>query len=205
MKDILANRRRRRRRQGEYGRVPELRDDSAEREVGGTKVVAPLADAVRFVDDEERHANRLQQTQKDVVFELLRRRIDDADRTGANALARAQLLVFGKGRIQRDDVGDPAIAEHVELILHQSDQRADNDRGSFEQERRQLVGEALSRSSRQNGKRVLTSEDARNDLFLAWIKASEAKPLLERRAQIDGSRDVHPTNDQAPSLGKQHL
>ena len=181
--------------------MAELGDDSAEREIGGTEVVAPLADAVRLVDDEERHAYRLKQPQKSVVFEFFGRRIDDANVARGNALAGACFLIFGERRVERDDVGDSALAQHVELILHQRDQRADDDRGAFEQERRQLIGEALARSGRENGKRILASEDARNDLFLAGVKAGEAKLLLKRCAQIHGYRLSIPQMTKRRRLG----
>ena len=38
---------------GEHDRVAEFVDDGAELEVVGTEVVSPLADAVRFIDNEQ--------------------------------------------------------------------------------------------------------------------------------------------------------
>jgi hypothetical protein len=113
--------------------VAEAFDDRAEREIGGAEIVAPLRDAVRFVDDEERRFDRLQQFQESLVFKLLGRRIDDFDGLAGNAFARAYLLVFGKRRVQRDDVRDAALLQHVELIFHQRDQRADDDGRALEQ------------------------------------------------------------------------
>jgi hypothetical protein len=97
------------------------------------------ADTVRFVDDEEGHRNRLQQLQKRFVFELFGRRIGDLHFAGAYALARPHFLFFRKRRVERDDVGDTPLAQHVELIFHQRDQRAYDDCRTFEQQGRQLI------------------------------------------------------------------
>jgi len=51
--------------------MPDLRNDVSKRKVGRTKIVSPLADAVRLVDHEERYANRLEDVEKALVFELL--------------------------------------------------------------------------------------------------------------------------------------
>ena len=92
VQDVFAHRRRRGRRQRQHGRMAELGDHAAERQIRGPKVVAPLTDAVRFVDDEERHVDRLQQLQEGFVFEFLRRRVDDAHAARARcARARAFL------------------------------------------------------------------------------------------------------------------
>ena len=54
---------------------PSAFDDAAEREIGRPEIVTPLADAVRFVDDEERHLDATcSSRRKRFVFELFRRR-----------------------------------------------------------------------------------------------------------------------------------
>ena len=186
VQDVFAHRRGRGGREREHGRMAELSDHAAEREVGGAEVVAPLADAVRLVHDEERNVYGLQQLQEAFVLELLGRRVDDAQRSRRDAFARAHLLIFGEGRVERHDVGDAAVAQHVELILHQRDQRADDDRGAAEQQRRELIGQALTGAGRQNCERVVTLQDTRHDLFLAGVETGKTELLLERCAQIHG-------------------
>ena len=60
MEDVFAHRGRGGGGQRQDGRFPEFADRTAEGEISGAKIVPPLADTVRFVDDEERDANPLQ-------------------------------------------------------------------------------------------------------------------------------------------------
>ena len=53
--DVFAHGRRGGRGEREHGRFAERLDDAAEIEIGRAEVVAPLADAMRFVDHEQRH------------------------------------------------------------------------------------------------------------------------------------------------------
>ena len=80
---------------------------------------------------------------------------DDLDRCPTRCARSARgFLIFGERRVERDDVGDAALAQHVELIFHQRDQRADDDRRSLEQQRRQLIGQALARARCENCQRI---------------------------------------------------
>src|SRR5580704_16259857 len=114
--------------------MTEPRDDGAQREIGGPEVVSPLADAVRLVDDEEWNAKPFEERQEGLIFELFGSRVYDPDLPRANAFPSLQLLLLRKRGVERDDVGNVPLAQHVELILHQRNQRADDDRRSFEQE-----------------------------------------------------------------------
>jgi hypothetical protein len=57
-RDVLAHVLRGRGGEREHRRAAEPRDHGAEREIVRAKIVAPLAHAVRFVDDEEAHRAR---------------------------------------------------------------------------------------------------------------------------------------------------
>ena len=59
------------------GGLPSRFDDGAEREVVGAEVVAPLAHAVRLVDDEEAHRAREQQIEEVAILEALGREVED--------------------------------------------------------------------------------------------------------------------------------
>ena len=135
--------------------MAERGDDAAQREIGRPEIVPPLTYAVRFVDDEERNRNGLEQPQEGLVLELFGRRINDAEAPRGDALASAQFLIFRERRVECDDVGDAALAQHVELILHQGDQRTDDDGRTLEQQRGQLVRQALARARRKNSQRIL--------------------------------------------------
>ena len=74
--------------------MPDLRNDVSKRKVGRTKIVSPLADAVRLVDHEERYANRLEDVEKALVFELLGRRVQNLYGSAGDAGARGGFLVL---------------------------------------------------------------------------------------------------------------
>jgi hypothetical protein len=76
---------------------------------------------VCLVDDEERNSDGVQQREECIVLELLGRRIGDPHGARPDPLASPQLLLFRKGRVQRDNIGDAPLAQHVELVLHQRD------------------------------------------------------------------------------------
>ena len=110
----------------------------------------------------------------------------------------AHLLIFGERRVERDDVGDAALAQHVELIFHQRDQRADDDRRAFEQQRRQLIGQALARAGRENRQRVLPPQNARHDFFLARVETLRTRTSLASAAsQIHGRLSSSLKNDRS--------
>ena len=111
----------------EHGRIAERCDDAAERQVRGAEIVPPLADAVRFVDHEQRNliVCRIAMNASSSSFSGVTKTILIAPE--AMRSTRARFLIFGERRVERDDVGDAELAQHVELILHQRDQRADDD------------------------------------------------------------------------------
>jgi hypothetical protein len=71
--DLVAHRRRRRRRERQDRRPSQRLGGGGELQVVGAEVVAPLGDAVGFVDDEQRRARRRQLAEHVGVRELLGR------------------------------------------------------------------------------------------------------------------------------------
>ena len=133
-------RRRGRRRGEDRPRFQTLRD-LAELVVLGAEVVSPLAHAVRLVDDE----------QADVPLELLAdagrpeplRRDVEHPRLAVERAAE-RLGVLGAGALRVDQLG--ALAEALDLVLHERDERRDDERQRLVVlERRQLVAERLAR------------------------------------------------------------
>ncbi len=97
---------------------------------------------------------------------------------------RANFLIFGERGVQRYHIGNAAFSQHIELIFHQRDQRTNDDRGSFEEKRGQLIGETLPGAGRQNGKRILSRYDTRDNFFLTRVERIEPELFLKRSAQI---------------------
>ena len=76
----------------------------------------------------------------------------------------------------------PDRAELADLVLHQRDQRRDHDGQAVEQERGQLVAERLAAAGRHHDQRVLTLQDAGDDLGLEREELREAEGLLQHLA-----------------------
>jgi len=70
--DLGTDGRRRRRGEGQHGRVSQILNHGAKPQVIGAEVVAPLADAVRLVDDEQGRLGRVDGRPHLVIGELLR-------------------------------------------------------------------------------------------------------------------------------------
>jgi hypothetical protein len=113
------------------------------RTVGLPSAAMTCPSAVRFVDDEQRHGQALQPGDEALVFEFLRRHEHDLDVAVGQLLQRPGFLFLTDRRIERDDALDAEVGEHVELVLHERDQRADDDGRALEQQRRKLVAQAL--------------------------------------------------------------
>ncbi len=111
-----------------------------------------------------------------LVVEALRCDVEKLQRAGAEPVEDRALLGGVEARVEPRRV-DAAPLQEVDLILHQRDQRRDDDRHPVEQQRRQLVAEALARPGREDGERGPPGEERLDNLFLSRAKAVEAEAL----------------------------
>ena len=117
-----------------------LREQLAElRELAifGTKIVAPLADAVRLVDRYQVHAPALEIGEHPGEHEPLGRGVEQAKLAIVQAAQARARLVGGKRGVQ-ERRRDPAGLQRVHLVLHQGNQRRDNNGQPVAGERREL-------------------------------------------------------------------
>ena len=163
------------------GGRPSRFDDRAEREVVGTEVVAPLADAVRFVDDEQAHRAREQALEEVAVLEALGREVEDLALAVLDLPARLARLARRQMRVHRERV-DAVRGELVLLVLHQRDERTDDDREAREHQRGQLIDERLAAARRHDDERVAPGEHGVDRLPLAFLEILMAKALASMRA-----------------------
>ena len=152
----------------------ELAGALGELEVVGPEVVAPLRDAVRLVDGEQRDPRACELGEEALVVEALRCDVEELERAGAEPVEDLALLGGVEARVEPRRV-DPASLEEVDLILHQRDQRGHDDRHPVEQQRRQLVAEALARAGREDGEGGPAGEKRLDDLLLSGTEGVEAE------------------------------
>ena len=158
----------------------ELAGSLGELEVVGPEVVAPLRDAVRLVDREERDSSARELREEALVVEALGCDVEELQRAAAEPLADLALLVGTEARVEPGRL-DPSSLQEVDLILHQRDQRRDDDRHAVEQQRRQLVAEALPAAGREDGERRPAGQQRLHDAFLPRPKGVEAERRREQR------------------------
>ena len=76
--------------------------------------------------------------------------------------------------------GDPLIAQLLDLVFHQADQRRDDDRQPPLHDGGELVAEALARAGRHDAEDVLAGQDVFDHLALAGAEFVEAEDVAER-------------------------
>ena len=149
---LLHPRRRGRGERGRHGALRERVDEIGDLQIARAEILPPLGDAVRLVDGDERDGDRLRQLHKTRRAEPLGRDIEQAVLPAIGAAVHvAQLLARERtvdiprrdGAEHRDALTlrrrDARVRERRDLILHQRDERRDDQRRPAEAERRDLV------------------------------------------------------------------
>ena len=106
------------------------------------EVVAPLGDAVRLVDREQGQARPAQQVQGALLHEPLGGEVEQVVVPGQQSALHGSGLFEVQGGVQVRGA-DAHRLQGLHLVLHQRDQRGDDDAGAFPQDRRDLVAQGL--------------------------------------------------------------
>jgi hypothetical protein len=132
VEDLVAHDRRRGRRAREHARAGKLAHEVADLHVFGPEVVAPFADAVSLVHRDQRTVDLAEKHAKAFERQPLGRDVDELEIAGGEpARARAQLLgVERRGQIRRRYA---ACLQRLDLVVHERDQRRDDDRRARQQ------------------------------------------------------------------------
>ncbi len=112
-------------------------------EVVGAKVVAPLRDTVRLIDDQQRERHLLDKTAKTLVLESLHRDHQDLELVIQRLLHHSSALLRALARVEGSGAYSLAFKEG-ELIVHQRQQRRYNQGQVRQGEGRQLITERLA-------------------------------------------------------------
>jgi hypothetical protein len=145
----------------------------AEALVLGAEVVAPVRDAVGFVDREERNRQAAQARHRAFVAEALGRDVEELQLAGARVVEDAHLLVEADGRVEHGG-RDAAQAELVDLVLHEGDERRHDERHAGQQRRRELIAEGLAAARRHHAEDRAPLEDGGDEFLLAGAEGVEA-------------------------------
>ncbi len=115
-----------------------------ELQVFRAEVVAPLRNAVRLVDGEQRDLRFFQQLEHARHRQALGRDVEQVEFAGLQGALRFLYLFAAQSRIQKCGA-DTELLQRRHLVLHQRDQRRDHQRGARPQQRRQSGSRATCR------------------------------------------------------------
>ena len=127
--------------------------------------MAPLADAVRFIDGQQLDVNFIYRAHEAVAAEAFGCDVDQLV-IAIDHAADARLL-FGRGEAAVDEGrGNSVAVEPVDLVLHQRDQWRDHNREAVAGDRRKLITKALPSAGRHYAEGVFASDDGVDDSAL---------------------------------------
>ena len=174
--------------QGQRGRVAQQAAEVAQPGVVGAEVVPPLADAMGLVDRQQLDPRRADRIAKTPAAEPLRRHVNQAELAGRHPIQPRILLRRGQRAVDEAHRQTQRL-KLIHLVLHQGDQRRDDQRQAIQGQGGQLVAEALSPAGRHHAQTILPGQDGRDDFLLPLAERiqAEAGQVGFRRGQADTS------------------
>ena len=192
LEDVALDLGRGRRGEGDdRGRLDVL-DDGPDLPVFRPEVVAPFGDAVRLVHGIERDVDLLQEG--DVLFlgEGFRSDIQELGDPAQQVLPDFGDLGAAQGGVEemRDAVaGFHEAPDGVHLVLHQGDERGDDDGRAFHHQGGQLVAEGFAAAGGHQDEGVAPVNQVPDDALLVTLERIEAEEVLQfglKDAGVDG-------------------
>ena len=151
-------------------------EQGTQQAVVGPKIVTPFGHAMGLVDSDQRERRALGQAAEAVGARPLGGDIEEVEL--APAEPRQRLLAVAVGRGKRSGADAESVGG-ADLVVHQSDERGDDQSGPLPCDCRHLVTERLARAGRHDGKAVLARHDAPDHLLLHAAEGGEAESLAE--------------------------
>ena len=178
--DVVLDPGRRRRGERQHGRPAHRAHRVAQPEVGRAEVVPPLRDAVRLVDHEQRHPRARERLAEPGVTQALGRHVRHA-RAAAREALEGGVLVARRERGVEPHHLEPELGQLVVLILHQRDERRDDQRDAVELEGGELVAERLAAAGRHDRQRIDAGDHVADGQALAGTEVADAEPAPAER------------------------
>ena len=141
--------------------------------------MAPLGDAMGFVDGEEGERDLPEPLGGAVHEGALGGDVHEAVFAGDGFLLQFAAVGFDDGAVQEDG-GDAHLAELRDLVLHQGDERRDDDGGAiFLQHGGKLVAQGFAAAGGHDDADVAAGGECADDLFLARAEGVVAPVTFE--------------------------
>ena len=168
-------------REGDQRRRADLVDDRSDAAVLGAEIVAPLRDAMRLVDGVERHLYFMQERHVVLLGERLGGEIEQFGLPGEHV--GADLRHGGLVERRIEEMRDPQLGRkgphRIDLVLHQGDQRRDDDGDPVHQKRRQLVAQRLAAARGHQHEGILAFQHVADHRFLVPLERRKAEILFQ--------------------------
>ncbi len=146
-------------------------------EVIGAEIMAPLRDAVGFVHDQQRDRHAADEGAEALVLEPLHRDHEDADLAALDAFHHCRRFLAALARVDAGG-GDPVARQEGQLILHQRQQRRDDQGQVGQVQGRQLIAQRLARAGGKDRRRRTAGGYRFDDRALAGAEVVIAEDLL---------------------------
>ena len=157
-----------------------------ELQVFRAEIVAPLRDAMRFVDGEQGQlagfVERIEHGQRAVEQQALGGDVDEVERAVEDRLFDGLRRAPVERRIEAGGL-DAELDQRVDLVLHQRDQRRDDDGAAGAEQGGNLVAQALAAAGRHQHQRVAATGHMVDDLGLRAAEGGVAEDVAQ-----DGQR-----------------
>ena len=160
----------------------------AQHPVVRAEIVAPLGHAMRLVDREQRDFRAFEQRLEPRGRSAFGGDIEQIERAAAESLGGGGVVAVGRGHRGGADARGRG---RTDLVMHQRDQRRDDDGRARTGERGNLVAQALARARGHQRKAVLAGHHPRNHRFLLPAKAGKAESAAQDIVEIGGKGRVH--------------
>ena len=163
----------------------ELFVQAGELQIFGAEVVAPLGDAMGFVDSEERDFALGEEREGAVGEEAFGGDVEDVD----FAIHCLFAEIAGFGFVERGVEGsgaDAELAQGFDLVAHEGDERGDDDAHAFAAQSGDLVAEGFSAAGGHQDQRVAAAHGVGYYLFLLAAEAGEAEGAVQDIGRIGG-------------------
>ena len=158
---------------GQYAEFPVFR----------TEVVSPLADAMRFVNGEQADFHRRDPVEKARAEQAFRCDVQQFQRAGTRGARHGACLLGVLGRIE-EGRGDAKFGQCGNLVLHQCDQRADDDGQSAAHQRGNLEAQGLAATGRHQHQRMLSFGNVADDVGLRAAEIRVTKYVAQDLAGV---------------------
>ena len=146
----------------------------ADAQVVGAEIMAPLADAMRLVHGDHRHADAAQHAHGRPRGQPFGRHIQQLQLAALQRLPDGIRLFRSVARGQRTR-GHPRLLQRAHLVAHQRDQRRDHHSNPVAHQRRQLETQGFTATRGHDGQHVFTVRHGVHDLFLPGAESVKAE------------------------------